>query len=154
MVRAGHSHPQEAAVRFRPLVTVLAAVVGFAVVGFAAAVPPAVAAPAPTPATQPGSYNGLALTPPMGFNNWAGFECNNQFGEALFVKTADAIVNLGLAKLGYDYVNIDDCWMQHDRDANGNLQVDTTRFPHGMKWLGDYIHSKGLKFGIYEDEIG
>jgi len=97
------------------------------------------------------SYNGLALTPPMGFNSWAGFFCNSQMNETLYTKTADAIVNLGLNKLGYDYVNIDDCWMQNDRDANGNLQVDTTRFPHGMKWLGDYIHSKGLKFGIYED---
>ena len=105
-----------------------------------------------TPAAAPQeSYNGLALTPPMGFNDWAGFECNSQMNEQLFVKTADAIVNLGLNKRGYDYVNIDDCWMQQDRDANGNLQVDTTRFPHGMKWLGDYIHSKGLKFGIYED---
>ncbi|KAA2245910.1 alpha-galactosidase, partial [Solihabitans fulvus] len=46
---------------------------------------------------------------------------------------------------------IDDCWMQHDRDAAGNLQVDAARFPHGMKWLGDYIHGKGLKFGTYED---
>ena len=105
-----------------------------------------------TPAAAPQvSYNGLALTPPMGFNDWAGFECNSQMNEQLFVKTADAIVNLGLNKRGYDYVNIDDCWMQQDRDANGNLQVDTTRFPHGMKWLGDYVHSKGLKFGIYED---
>ena len=119
---------------------------GAALVGVSS--PAAVAMPAAAPQ---GSYNGLALTPPMGFNNWAGFECNSQFGEQLFVKTADAIVNLGLDKRGYDYVNIDDCWMQHDRDANGNLQVDTTRFPHGMKWLGDYIHSKGLKFGIYED---
>ena len=136
-------------VRSPRLLSVLAAATVLA--GFAVAAAPAGAAPAPTPASQPGSYNGLALTPPMGFNNWAGFECNSQFGEQLFVKTADAIVNLGLNKLGYDYVNIDDCWMQHDRDANGNLQVDTTRFPHGMKWLGDYIHSKGLKFGIYED---
>lgn len=97
------------------------------------------------------SYNGLALTPPMGFNDWAGFECNSSMNEQLFVDTANAIVSLGLKKLGYDYVNIDDCWMQDTRDAAGNLQVDTTRFPHGLKWLGDYIHSKGLKFGIYED---
>ena len=97
------------------------------------------------------SYNGLALAPPMGFNDWAGFECDSSMNETLFTKTADAIVSLGLNKLGYDYVNIDDCWMQQDRDASGNLQVDSTRFPHGLKWLGDYIHSKGLKFGIYED---
>jgi alpha-galactosidase len=97
------------------------------------------------------SYNGLALTPPMGFNDWAGFECNSSMNESLFTHTADEIVSLGLNKLGYDYVNIDDCWMQQDRDAAGNLQVDASRFPHGLKWLGDYIHSKGLKFGIYED---
>jgi len=105
---------------------------------------------APSVNTAP-SYNGLALTPPMGFNDWAGFECNSSMNESLFTSTADAIVKLGLDKLGYDYVNIDDCWMQQTRDANGNLQVDPTRFPHGLKWLGDYIHSKGLKFGIYED---
>lgn len=114
-------------------------------------------------ATQSSSYNGLALTPPMGFNNWAGFECNARFGEKLFLDTADALVRLGLNKLGYDQVNIDDCWMKRDRGPDGNLQVDTTRFPgtdprlpagstaNPMKALGDYIHSKGLKFGIYED---
>ncbi|WP_194910473.1 NEW3 domain-containing protein [Catenulispora rubra] len=106
---------------------------------------------APLPINTHPSYNGLALTPPMGFNDWAGFECNSAMNETLFTKTADQIVKLGLNKLGYDYVNIDDCWMQKTRDASGNLQVDATRFPHGLKWLGDYIHSKGLKFGIYED---
>ncbi len=121
-------------------------------------------APAPAAVASPAqSYNGLALTPPMGFNNWAGFECNSRFGEKLFLDTADAMVRLGLDKLGYNQVNIDDCWMQRTRDANGNLQVDTTRFPgtdprlpagssaNPLKALGDYIHSKGLKFGIYED---
>ncbi len=129
----------------------LAALAAFALFAGALAAAPAGARPVPSTAAPQDSYNGLALTPPMGFNNWAGFECNSEFGEQLFVKTADAIVSLGLDKLGYNYVNIDDCWMQHDRDANGNLQVDATRFPHGMKWLGDYIHSKGLRFGIYED---
>ena len=105
---------------------------------------------APPVNTAP-SYNGLSLTPPMGFNDWAGFECDSRMNETLFTETADQIVALGLDKLGYTYVNIDDCWMQKYRDSNGNLQVDATRFPHGMKWLGDYIHSKGLKFGIYED---
>jgi alpha-galactosidase len=112
--------------------------------------PQAGAAPATVAVNTAPSYNGLALTPPMGFNNWAGFQCNSQMNESLFTNTADAMVNLGLDKLGYSYVNIDDCWLQKDRDANGNLQVDTSRFPHGMKWLGDYIHSKGLKFGTYE----
>lgn len=125
------------------ILTVSGALVGVA--------PQARAAPAGTAVNTAPSYNGLALTPPMGFNDWAGFECNGDMKETLFTKTADAIVNLGLDKLGYDYVNIDDCWMRHDRDTDGNLQVDASRFPHGMKWLGDYIHGKGLKFGIYED---
>lgn len=129
----------------------------------AAAARSAAAPSATATSSADGSYNHLALTPPMGFNNWAGFECNSRFGEKLFLDTADALVRLGLDKLGYDYVNIDDCWMQRDRDANGNLQVDKTRFPgtdprlpagssaDPLKALGDYLHSKGLKFGIYED---
>lgn len=95
------------------------------------------------------SYNGLALTPPMGFNNWAHYEC--KLNEQLFVDTANALLSTGLAELGYRYVNIDDCWMEKHRDAAGNLVADPKLFPHGMRWLGDYIHSKGLKFGIYED---
>ena len=116
-----------------------------------AAAPAASAGTATPPVNTHPSYNGLALTPPMGFNDWAGFECDSAMNETLFTKTADEIVSLGLDKLGYDYVNIDDCWMQKTRDAKGDLQVDATRFPHGLKWLGDYIHGKGLKFGIYED---
>ena len=133
------------------------ATVGMLIVGVTAGTSSAAVGPTPAAArvspavnTAP-SYNGLALTPPMGFNDWAGFECDSSMNETLFVDTANEIVKLGLNKLGYDYVNIDDCWMQGTRDAAGNLQVDTTRFPHGLKWLGDYIHSKGLKFGIYED---
>ena len=49
------------------------------------------------------------------------------------------------------YINIDDCWLAHERDRRGKLQPDATRFPSGIKALGDYVHSKGLKFGIYED---
>src|SRR5690349_16629001 len=104
----------------------------------AAVVPLAMVSPGPVSASTPvvsaaggSSYNGLALTPPMGFNDWAGFGCNSQMNESLFTKTADALVNSGLDKLGYDYVNLDDCWMQRDRDAAGNLQVDPARFPHG-----------------------
>jgi alpha-galactosidase len=98
---------------------------------------------------QAESYNGLALTPPIGFNNWAHYECH--INEQLFVRTADALVKKGLAKLGYNYVNIDDCWMKMKRDSHGRLAVNRKLFPHGLKWLGKYIHSKGLKFGIYED---
>ena len=64
---------------------------------------------------------------------------------------ADEIVNKGLDKLGYEYVIIDDCWLDHHRSPEGKLVPDPRRFPHGIKWLADYIHSKGLKFGIYED---
>ena len=138
--------------RRRLLGAVAATILAFGGLSTAAASQAATPSAHTTPAvnTAP-SYNGLALTPPMGFNDWAGFECNSDMNEALFTKTADQIVALGLDKLGYNYVNVDDCWMQPKRDAAGNLQVDATRFPHGMKWLGDYIHSKGLKFGIYED---
>lgn len=124
----------------------LTAAVGFA--GFANAANAAAPPPA-APATAGNTVPNLAPTPPMGFNDWAKYGCS--INEDLFVKTADAIVAKGLDKLGYNYVNVDDCWMLHDRDAAGNLQVDTARFPHGMKWLGDYIHRKGLKFGTYED---
>ncbi|BCJ33758.1 alpha-galactosidase [Actinocatenispora thailandica] len=139
-----------ARVRRPRLLAILSAVV-LAAGSLVGAAAPASAAPAPQ--TTPHATNGddLAPTPPMGFNDWAGFECNDAMNEQLFVDTADEIVRLGLDKLGYHYVNIDDCWMQHDRDADGHLQIDRTRFPHGLKWLGDYIHSKGLKFGIYED---
>ncbi len=117
----------------RRLGTALAA----AILGAAALATTQPVSAAPTPHQQPvrpAATNGsnLALTPPMGFNDWAGFECNDQMNQQLFVDTADRIVSLGLDKLGYTYVNIDDCWMQHDRDSAGNLQVDTTRFPHGM----------------------
>lgn len=95
------------------------------------------------------SYNGLAVTPPMGFNNWAHYEC--KLNEQLFVDIANALVASGLAKLGYDYVNIDDCWMEKQRNRAGDLVANPKLFPRGMKWLGDYLHSKGLKFGIYED---
>ena len=64
---------------------------------------------------------------------------------------ADEIVNKGLNKLGYEYVIIDDCWLDHQRSPEGKLVPDPRRFPSGIKWLADYVHSKGLKFGIYED---
>ena len=64
---------------------------------------------------------------------------------------ADEIVNKGLNKLGYEYIIIDDCWLDHQRSPEGKLVPDPRRFPSGIKWLSDYVHSKGLKFGIYED---
>jgi alpha-galactosidase len=91
---------------------------------------------------------GLALTPPMGWNSWNKFACN--VSENTIKSMADAMVKSGMKDAGYQYVNVDDCW-QVSRDANGNIIADPQRFPHGMKALGDYIHSLGLKFGVYSD---
>lgn len=91
----------------------------------------------------------LALTPPMGWNNWAHYMCD--IDEATVVANADALVATGLAAKGYDTVTIDDCWMTKSRDTEGNLVVDTQKFPHGMAWLGAYLHARKLKFGIYQD---
>ncbi len=92
--------------------------------------------------------NGVALTPPMGWNSWNKFGCN--VSEDLLKSMADGMVASGMKDAGYQFVVIDDCW-QVSRDADGNIVVDAQRFPSGMKPLGDYIHSKGLKFGIYSD---
>src|SRR5580700_7256415 len=83
--------------------------------------------------------NGLARTPPMGWNSWNKFACN--VSEDLIKQAADAIVSSGMKDAGYQYVVIDDCW-QVDRDAEGNITPDAKRFPSGMKSLGDYIHTK------------
>jgi alpha-galactosidase len=93
--------------------------------------------------------NGLARTPPMGFNNWNTTQCTSAFNEALVLGIADKFVSAGLKDVGYQYVNIDDCWALPSRDSNGNLVPDPVRFPHGIKYVADYVHSKGLKFGIY-----
>ena len=92
--------------------------------------------------------NGLALTTPMGWNSWNKFGCN--VSEDLIKSMADGMVSSGMKDAGYQYVVIDDCW-QVRRDENGNIVSDAERFPSGMKALGDYIHAKGLKFGIYSD---
>jgi alpha-galactosidase len=86
----------------------------------------------------------FAATPPMGWNSWNRYACD--VSDDLIRKQADAMVNSGLKAAGYQYVNVDDCW-EGQRDANGYIQPNE-RFPD-MKALGDYIHSKGLKFGIY-----
>jgi alpha-galactosidase len=91
---------------------------------------------------------GLALTPPMGFNTWNKFGCN--VGEDLVRWMADAMVKSGMKDAGYQYIVIDDCW-QVSRDANANIVADPQRFPSGIKALADYVHSLGLKFGIYSD---
>ncbi len=92
--------------------------------------------------------NGLALTPPMGWNSWNRFACN--VNENLIKSAADAVVSSGMKDAGYQYIVIDDCW-QVSRDASGNIVADPKTFPSGIKALADYVHSKGLKFGIYSD---
>jgi alpha-galactosidase len=93
--------------------------------------------------------NGLARTPPMGFNNWNFTHCNSTFNETMVKQVADAFVSKGLRDVGYTYVNIDDCWALPQRNAQGNLVPDPARFPSGIKALADYVHARGLKFGIY-----
>ena len=92
--------------------------------------------------------NGLGKTPPMGWNSWNKFACN--VSEKLIRETADAMVASGMKDAGYRYVVIDDCW-QVRRDPDGTIVADPDRFPSGIKALGDYVHSKGLLFGIYSD---
>jgi alpha-galactosidase len=88
----------------------------------------------------------LAATPPMGWNSWNAFACN--IDETRIKAAADALVSSGMKDVGYEFVNVDDCWM-NGRDASGNIQWDTTRFPSGIAGLASYVHGKGLKFGIY-----
>jgi alpha-galactosidase len=90
----------------------------------------------------------LATTPPMGWNTWNRFACH--VDEALIRTAADNIVSSGMKDAGYRYIVIDDCW-QGERDAAGNIRPDPKLFPSGIKALADYVHSRGLKFGIYSD---
>ena len=106
--------------------------------------------------TAQGLDNGVGLTPMMGWMAWIRFRCNiacdadpeNCISEHLVKSMADAMVEGGYRDAGYEYVSIDDCWQAHERAADGTIQPNATRFPSGMKALGDYIHSKGLKFGM------
>jgi alpha-galactosidase len=90
----------------------------------------------------------LASTPPMGWNSWNKFGCN--VSEDLIRQMADEMVKSGMKDAGYQYVVIDDCW-QVSRDQNANIVPDPQRFPSGIKALADYVHARGLKFGIYSD---
>lgn len=91
--------------------------------------------------------NGLGTTPPMGWNSWNHFNC--KIDEKTIRETADALVSTGLSKLGYIYVNIDDCWAEIARNDKGELVPKNLTFPSGIKALADYVHGKGLKLGIY-----
>jgi len=99
-------------------------------------------------APSPPLDNGVARTPPMGWNSWNHFGCD--VSAQLIRETADAMAANGLRDAGYQYVVIDDCW-QVARDARGRLVADSLRFPGGMKPLADYVHARGLKFGLYTD---
>lgn len=89
----------------------------------------------------------IKLTPPMGWNSWNTFGAN--INEQLIYETADAMAAKGLIQKGYDYLVIDDCWSLRERDERERLVADPEKFPHGMKAVADYVHSKGLKFGMY-----
>jgi len=92
--------------------------------------------------------NGVGMTPAMGYNTWNDFRCNINAQDIM--SAADAIVKQGLDKVGFKYVNIDDCWA-NSRDSNGTIIADEKTFPNGIKAVADYVHGKGLKFGIYSD---
>lgn len=92
-------------------------------------------------------FDQLALTPPMGWNTWNTFAAD--IHESLIRQTADAMVANGMRDAGYVYIVIDDCWSLKQRDADGNLVPDPQKFPSGMKALGDYLHERGFKFGLY-----
>jgi len=104
--------------------------------------------------------NGLARTPPMGWMSWERFRCVTDcqrypdacINENLYKTMADHIASDGYLAAGYTTVSIDDCWENHGgRDSQGRLYPDSERFPSGLKALGDHMHSKGIKFGIYSD---
>lgn len=106
---------------------------------------PTIVAPSQDPERKP---NGLATTPPMGWNSWNSLAC--KVDEKTVRTAVNDLVSSGMRDAGYAYVVIDDCW-QGKRDAQGFITANPTRFPAGMKAIADYVHSKGLKFGIYSD---
>jgi alpha-galactosidase len=117
------------------------------VLGVAAVTAPALVLLGPAPQAAALS-NGLAETPPMGWNDWNSFGCN--VTEQKVKSVADFIVSSGLAAAGYSYVDIDDCWMAGSRDSGGHLVPDPVKFPDGISGTAAYVHGKGLKLGIYE----
>lgn len=89
----------------------------------------------------------IAYKPPMGWNSWNTFGEN--INEDVVMKSADTLVESGLTACGYNYIVIDDCWSLKERDEDGRIVPDPQKFPHGIKYVADYVHSKGLKFGMY-----
>src|SRR5438477_6439859 len=97
---------------------------------------------------DPPSKPRLARTPPMGWNSWEAFR--RGVSEENIKAQADAMAGLGLRDAGYTYRVIDGGWKPGSRDDAGNLIADPEKFPHGMKALADYVHSKGLKLGLHQ----
>nr|AVA09680.1 putative effector protein [Heterodera avenae] len=103
--------------------------------------------------------NGVARTPPMGWMSWTKFYCETNcakhpfscINQQLYMDMADRLAVDGYREAGYEYVHIDDCWMERSRDTQGKLVANLTRFPSGIRKLSEYMHSRGLKLGIYED---
>ncbi|KAL3115411.1 hypothetical protein niasHT_020084 [Heterodera trifolii] len=103
--------------------------------------------------------NGLARTPPMGWMSWTKFYCQTDcakhpfscINEQLYMDMADRLAEDGFREVGYQFVHIDDCWAEKARDSQGRIVADPTRFPSGIRNLSDYMHSRGLKLGIYGD---
>ncbi len=89
----------------------------------------------------------VTLTPPLGWNSWNTF--GEDINEEVVMGSADILIESGLAACGYEYIVIDDCWALKERGEDGRMIPDPVKFPHGMKYVADYIHSKGLKFGMY-----
>lgn len=92
-------------------------------------------------------FEGLAMTPPMGWNSWNTFQTN--ISEKLVMEIADDMIKSGMKDAGYTYIVLDDGWMAKERNKNGDLVPDPVKFPNGLKPVIDYVHSKGLKFGLY-----
>ena len=89
----------------------------------------------------------IVSRPPMGWNTWNTF--GSEINEQLILESTDKLIESGLKDAGYEYIVIDDIWSLKERDKDGRLVPDPEKFPHGMKYIADYIHSKGLKFGMY-----
>src|SRR4051812_32815576 len=113
-----------------PLITAIAVLAVGAGTGASAAEPISSSQPA---GAHPQADNGLARTPPMGYNNWNSTQCKPQFNEAFVKATADLFVSSGLKAAGYTYINLDDCWAEKARAANGDLVPNHARFPAGIK---------------------
>lgn len=103
--------------------------------------------------------NGLARTPPMGWLSWERFGCNTDcnldpdtcISERLYLEQATLLIEDGYRDVGYKYVNIDDCWSERERNQDGTIAADRKRFPSGLRYLSDTLHSMGLLFGLYSD---